>query len=234
MLTSQGRPDSALRLVVLRDWDGLERMLHSLSNMELRRMERVMREEVLPTLDNALFWEALLHLIIYKRSAFIAGVVAVEHLAKDGTLDFRTESVNRLYEHLRETDEASVVKLCNMMLPQLRTEAQVMEMWRAFHVDGEVARLGMLLKVDSELSYYLLFKTLKLVEDKAVARKCCATLIRRQDDRAFNAVCIIKAYFGLDDLPGRFSLKIEPYELSHIDRDFDTFRHALGGKRPRL
>ena len=101
MLTSQGRPDSALRLVVLRDWDGLERMLHSLSNMELRRMERVMREEVLPTLDNALFWEALLHLIIFKRSAFIAGVVAVEHLAKDGTLDFRTEEAIRSLETSR-------------------------------------------------------------------------------------------------------------------------------------
>ena len=217
-----------------RDWEGLGRMLRSLSNMEFRRMERVMREEVLTELDNEAFWETLLHIIIYKRAGFISGATAVGHLATDGTLNFEAEGVKLLYEHLKETDEGSIVKLCNMMLPALQTEVQVMGLWSAFHVENEVTRLTMLLKVDSPLSYYLIFKTLKLIEDKVVARKCCMSLIKRQDDRAFNAVCIIKAYFGLDDLPGRFSMKIEPYELSHIDRNYDTFCHVLDGKRPKV
>ena len=217
-----------------RDWEGLGRKLRSLSNMEFRRMERVMREEVLTELDNEAFWETLLHIIIYKRAGFISGATAVGHLATDGTLNFEAEGVKLLYEHLKETDEGSIVKLCNMMLPALQTEVQVMGLWSAFHVENEVTRLTMLLKVDSPLSYYLIFKTLKLIEDKVVARKCCMSLIKRQDDRAFNAVCIIKAYFGLDDLPGRFSMKIEPYELSHIDRNYDTFCHVLDGKRPKV
>ena len=220
--------------VGIRDWEGLGRMLRSLSNMEFRRMERVMREEVLTELDNEAFWETLLHIIIYKRAGFISGATAVGHLATDGTLNFEAEGVKLLYEHLKETDEGSIVKLCNMMLPALQTEAQVMGLWSAFHVENEVTRLTMLLKVDSPLSYYLIFKTLKLIEDKVVARKCCMSLIKRQDDRAFNAVCIIKAYFRLDDLPGRFSMKIEPYELSHIDRNYDTFCHVLDGKRPKV
>jgi hypothetical protein len=226
--------EKALMFVGIRDWEGLERMLRSLSNMEFRRMERVMREEVLTELDNEAFWETLLHIIIYKRAGFISGATAVGHLATDGTLNFEAEGVRLLYEHLKETDEGSIVKLCNMMLPALQTEVQVMGLWSAFHVENEVTRLTMLLKVDSPLSYYLIFKTLKLIEDKVVARKCCMSLIKRQDDRAFNAVCIIKAYFGLDDLPGRFSMKIEPYELSHIDRNYDTFCHVLDGKRPKV
>ncbi len=226
--------EKALMFVGIRDWEGLERMLRSLSNMEFRRMERVMREEVLTELDNEAFWETLLHIIIYKRAGFISGATAVGHLATDGTLNFEAEGVKLLYEHLKETDEGSIVKLCNMMLPALQTEVQVMGLWSAFHVENEVTRLTMLLKVDSPLSYYLIFKTLKLIEDKVVARKCCMSLIKRQDDRAFNAVCIIKAYFGLDDLPGRFSMKIEPYELSHIDRNYDTFCHVLDGKRPKV
>ncbi|MBR3618360.1 MAG: hypothetical protein IKN44_01245 [Bacteroidaceae bacterium] len=220
--------------VGIRDWEGLGRMLRSLSNMEFRRMERVMREEVLTELDNEAFWETLLHIIIYKRAGFISGATAVGHLATDGTLNFEAEGVRLLYEHLKETDEGSIVKLCNMIMPALQTEVQVMGLWSAFHVENEVTRLTMLLKVDSPLSYYLIFKTLKLIEDKVVARKCCMSLIKRQDDRAFNAVCIIKAYFGLDDLPGRFSMKIEPYELSHIDRNYDTFCHVLDGKRPNV
>ena len=222
------------QLISTRDWDGLTQMLGNLSNMELRRMERVMREEVLTGLENDLFWETLLHLIIFKRAAFISGVTALTHLAKDGTLDFEVKSVGRLCEHLKATNQESLVKMCNMMVPELRTEVQVMGMFEAFHVENEVTRLAVLLKAEHDLSYYLIFKTLKLIEDKLVARKCCVALMKRQDDRAFNAVCLIKAYFGLDDLPARFSLTIEQYELSHIDRDYNTFIHVLNGKRPRI
>ena len=223
-----------MQLIGTRDWEGLTQMLGNLSNMELRRMERVMREEVLTGLENDLFWETLLHLIIFKRAAFISGVTALTHLAKDETLDFGVESVDRLFEHLKATNQESLVKMCNMMVPELRTEAQVMGMFEAFHVENEVTRLAVLLKAEHDLSYYLIFKTLKLIEDKLVARKCCVALMKRQDDRAFNAVCLIKAYFGLDDLPARFSLTIEQYELSHIDRDYNTFIHVLNGKRPRI
>ena len=222
------------QLIGTRDWEGLTQMLGNLSNMELRRMERVMREEVLTGLENDLFWETLLHLIIFKRAAFISGVTALTHLAKAVTLDFEVESVGRLCEHLKATNQESLVKMCNMMVPELRTEAQVMGMFEAFHVENEVTRLAVLLKAEHDLSYYLIFKTLKLIEDKLVARKCCLALMKRQDDRAFNAVCLIKAYFGLDDLPARFSLTIEQYELSHIDRDYNTFIHVLNGKRPRI
>ncbi len=226
--------DRVTQLISTRDWEGLTQMLGNLSNMELRRMERVMREEVLTGLENDLFWETLLHLIIFKRAAFISGVTALTHLAKDGTLDFEVKSVDRLCEHLKATNQESLVKMCNMMVPELRTEAQVMGMFEAFHVEDEVTRLAVLLKAEHDLSYYLIFKTLKLIEDKLVARKCCVALMKRQDDRAFNAVCLIKAYFGLDDLPARFSLTIEQYELSHIDRDYNTFIHVLNGKRPRI
>lgn len=222
------------QLIGTRDWEGLTQMLGNLSNMELRRMERVMREEVLTGLENDLFWDTLLHLIIFKRAAFISGVTALTHLAKDGALDFEVKSVDRLCEHLKATNQESLVKMCNMMVPELRTEAQVMGMFEAFHVENEVTRLAVLLKAGHDLSYYLIFKTLKLIEDKLVARKCCVALMKRQDDRAFNAVCLIKAYFGLDDLPARFSLTIEQYELSHIDRDYNTFIHVLNGKRPRI
>ena len=221
-------------LVQAHDWEGLTEWLNSLSNMEFRRMERVMREEVLPRLENELFWETLLHIIIYKRAAFLSGVTAVGHLATDGTLDFGTEAVGQLHEHLKATAPDSLVKICNMMLPLMQTEEQAWGLLEAFHVENEVTRLSVLLKVNSPLSYYLIFKTLKLVEDKVIAHKCCMVIIKRGDDKAFNMVSLIKTYFGLDELPARFSLTIEPYELSHIDKDFDAFLHVLNGKRPRI
>lgn len=226
--------ERVVRLVEVRDWKGLAQLMDSLSNMEFRRLERVVREEVLTRLTNGLFWETLLHIIIYKRAAFLSGIIAVEHLAKDGTLDFRDEHTRRLYEHLRTTSPDSVVKLCNMAAPLMQTEGQTEEMFRAFHIDNEVTRLSILLKVNSSLAYYLIFKTLKQVENKVIARKCCMVIIKRGDDKAFNMASLIKTYFGLDDLPARFSLTIEPYELSHIDKDFDTFLYVLHGKKPQI
>lgn len=221
-------------LIDKHDWDGLEQTLRGMTNMAFRRVERTMRVEVLPNLDNDTLWETLLHLIIFKKGAFLPCVTAVEHLAADGTLSFGGESVARLRLWLEDNDKAAVVKMCNMMMPFLRTEGQVEEMFTALGVDNNVTRLGVMLKVDSPLSYYTMFRTLKMVDDKVVARKCCMVVIKRANDMAFNAVCIVKAYFGLDDLPARFSLNIEPYELSHIDRDYDTFAHALMGKRPTI
>lgn len=223
-----------LQFIDTRDWDGMNKMLGSLSNTEFRRMECVMREEVLAVLDNDAFWDTLLHIIIYKRPAFISSVVAVEHLAENGTLRFDNAEVGLLYTYLEETNPQSLVKICNMIIPHLRTKQQIESLFKAFHIDNGITQLSILLKIDSPLSYYLIFKTLKLIEDKVVARKCCMTIIKRHNDMAFNMVSLIKAYFGLEDLPAHFSLNVEQYELSHIDRDFDTFMNILNGKRPKI
>lgn len=216
------------------DWNGVLTYLSRLSNMQFRKTESIMRESVLPELDNKLFWEALLHLIIYKRQAFLSGILASKHLADNGTLDFSTPHVAELATFLYHEQPSSIMKLCNMMVPLLKTEKQIQDMFKAMHVENAEKQIITLLKASSPLSYYLIFKILKTCDEKKIALNCCLAIMKRKDDMAFNAVCIIKAYHGLDELPGRFSLKIEQYELSHIDRDFETFQHALYGKRPQI
>lgn len=216
----------------MRDWNGMDRTLHSLSNMEFRRMEQVVRVAVLPTLDNDLFWEALFHLILYKRAAFISGVTSCGHLIKDGSLSFNNDSVKALYEHLKKTNAESLTKIANMMLPLLDDEKRINELFEAFHIDNDITRLSILLKVDTPLSYYIIFKTLKMVDDRLVASKCCRSIMKRNTDMAFNVVSLIKSYWSLDDLPARFSLNIPDYELSHIDKSYENFLHTINGKRP--
>lgn len=217
-----------------RKWDSLLASLDKLSNMQFRKMEGTLREKVLPQLDNSLFWEALLHLIIYKRQAFISGVLAAKHLADDGTLDFSIPHVQELTAFLYQTKPEAILKLCNMLLPLLKTEEQVTSMFRSLHVERTDTKLAALLRVNSPLSYYAIFKTLKTCDERGLILRCCHALTKRQEDMAYNAACIIKAYFGLDELPGHFSLKIEQYELSHLDRNYDTFMRMLYGKRPKI
>lgn len=202
--------------------------------MEFRRAEHAVRTEILTKLDNDLFWEALLHLIYLKRQAFIAGVTSCGHLIKNSTLNFSNEYVEALYSHLKNTHPESIVKIANMLTPLLSTEVQVTSMFEALHIDNNITRISILLKVDTPLSYYLIFKSLKMVDDRLVARKCCSVLIKKNTDMAFNATSLIKSYWDLSDLPARFSLNIEEYELNHIDRNYENFVHILNGKRPKI
>lgn len=217
-----------------RDWQGLQRLLGGLSNMEFRRAEHVVRTEVLPKLDNDLFWETLLHLIYLKRQAFIAGVTSCEHLVKDGTIKVQNEHTEALYNHLKTTNPESITKIANMLTPQLKTEQQMMDMFNGLHIDNDITRISVLLKTETPLSYYLIFKSLKMLDDRLIARKCCNVLMKRKTDMAFNATSIIKTYWAIDDLPARFSLNIEEFELNHIDRNFSNFVHILNGKRPTI
>lgn len=217
-----------------RNWDGMIHMLDGLSNSEFRRMEHTVRESVLPSLNNDLFWEALLHLIIFKRAAFITGVVSIKHLIKNNTLNFNNDSIKSIYEYLKLNHPESIIKMANMMIPLLKDEKGINNMFSALHINDEKTRISILLKVDSPLSYYIVFKNMKMIDDKVFARKCCMLIIKRGNDMAFNAVSLIKAYWELDDIPARFSLNIEQYELNHIDKNYDNFLHVLNGKRPKI
>lgn len=228
------KKDIIMQFINNQDWEGMKRMLSSLSNMEFRRIEQTVRQNVLPYLENDLYWEALLHLIIFKRQAFISGIFACEHLIRTDTLNVNNESVSALYKHLKENNPDSLIKMTNMMLPLLQSEQQVNDVFNAFHIDNDITRLSVLLKVESPLSYYIIFKTLKIVDDKIVANKCSKVIMKRNNDMAFNAVSLIKSYFALDELPARFSLTIPEYELNHIDRNYNTFLNILNGKRPKL
>lgn len=222
--------ERVMQFINARDWQGMKRMLSSLSNTEFRRMESAIRTSVLPELDNGLFWETLLHLIIFKRAAFITGATAIGHLVENGSLSFENDAVKAIYSHLKDTAPDSLTKMVNMMMPIVVGEEQVNSMFANFHIDDEMTRLKILLKVESPMSYYVLFKTLKMMDDKSVARRCALIIIKRNNDMAFNAASLIKTYWDIDDMPARFSLHIEPYELNHIDQNYNNFVNILHGK----
>lgn len=228
------KKDTILQIIANHDWDGLTRMFDSLSNMDFRRTEKDIRMSILPQLENDLFWETYLHLIIYRRQAFLTGVLCIEHLIRNNTLNYKNDSVKALYSHLKETNPETIVKIANLVFPYLTNETQVNELFEAFHIDNDITRISVLLKTESPLSYYIIYKTLKIVDDKFVATKTCKVLMKRNNDMAYNATSLIKTYFALNDLPARFSLNIPEFELNHIDKNYENFLHVLNGKRPNI
>lgn len=222
-------------LIVAGKWNQLDALLGAMSNTEFRRAEHFVRTSVLPQLDNDHFWAALLHLVHFRRQAFLTGVLAVNHLVADATLQFDSPSARTFADYLLTEHPSSVQKVVNMVLPLLKDEGQVLSLFQIFRIESNEERIVPLLKVDSPLAYYFLFNALRHIPDnKPLVLDCCRYILRRADDYAYNMVAILQAYFGLHELRGQFSLRIEPYELSQLDRDPQVFYHLLNGKRPQL
>lgn len=224
--------DNIRRFILLQQWDDLHAFLRRLSNSEFRRVEYDVREHILPTLPNDAFWAALLHLVRYRAQAFSSGMLAIRHLADDGTLRFDTPEALQLAQTI--TPELAR-KLVDMAVPLMQTPQQIDELFRLFPLDDDQQRVAVLIRTTSPLTYFTLFRTLCHAHDnRTLALQCCRYIARKGDDLSLNMASILREYFGLHEWQGQCALHIEPYELNFLDQSYERFRYALEGKRPTI
>jgi len=76
--------------------------------------------------------------------------------------------------------------------------------------------------------FYVLFHTLKYVEhDRSILIRTVYFLMKRGDDRSFNFASLLRSYFGLEEVKGTFSLKIEPYQLARLEGSYEAFSQSI-------
>ncbi len=213
-------------------WNQIPTALGRLTNSEFRRAEQLVRTELLPSLDNEAFWTALVCLIRYRAQAFLSGILAIEHLAADNSLNFDTESAKELTSILNDEQQRKMVR---MSLPLMRSENQIKGLFRLFRFDDEASQAALLVRLTSPLAYYMLFTTLRHSHNPhATALQCSQVLIRKGDDLSLNMVSILCTYFDLQEIHTSHSLRLQPYEFSYIDASYEQFCYVLEGKRPRV
>ena len=224
--------DRIRTMLCQQDWTTLDSLLDRLTNTEFRRIERLIRDEVLPTLSNNEFWNAYLHLIIYKRQAFLSGIRAIGRLAQARELRFDTPAALQIAETI---DETQAKKVIDMALPLMQTQSHITGLFHLFHLDDERHRVSLLIRIDTPLAYYMLFRNLcNIPDNRTLALRCYRFILKRQNDRAYNMASILRTYFGLHEAKEQLSLHIEPYELSFLDRNYERFCYVLDGKRPKV
>ena len=226
--------DLTYKSIEMRDWEGMETFLSRMNVLDFRKIQTSLRKNYLCKLDNDLFWETYYHLIKYKKQAFLACIVAIEQLAKEKKIDFNNDYVKQISLYLHGNHPDAVKSLLSIAIPLLVTETQIEGLFDAFDLDVR-ERIALLLKTDNPLTYFVLFKNLKHIQDnKVMMKKCCLFIHNKKTDLAKNMACIVKEYFDIHEATGVRSLNIEQYELNYIDRDKDTFINVLQGKRPKL
>lgn len=222
-------------LIDAKDWVGLNNLLARLSNADFRRTESLVRDSVMPYLSNDEFWETYLHLLMYRRQAFLPCICSVKELARTDKLDFGCPQAVKLAQWLSQTSPESVAKVVRMAVPLLVTGKQIHTLFSLFGFTDEKSKVSVLVKETSPHAYYVLFETLKQVPDNhQLLRAACLAIMKKSDDLSFNMASILKSYFGLEGIRSSFSLRVEPYELSSIDRSYDNFLRVLNGKRPQM
>lgn len=128
-------------------------------------------------------------------------------------------------------------KVLEALLPLAANPADVNALMLQFREDENIGDKSghsvpltetLLFRVGTPPAYFVLFNLLKQHEDDAAyLRRFGVELIRKGDKRSFNLACIIKEYFALPELPGTFSLSLQPYELSRLDTNYDSFLSIL-------
>ncbi len=222
-------------LIESKDWAGLGNLFARQSNADFRRTESLVRDSVMPYLSNDDFWDTYMHLMMFRRQSFLACICSIGELAKTGRLDFSSQKAVELAQWMRLTSPESEAKVVRMALPLLVTGEQILSLFHLFSFTDEKSKVAVLVKETSPHAYYALFETLKQVpDDSQLLRAACLAVMRKSDDLSFNMASILKSYFGLDDIRSSFSLRIEPYELSFIDRSYENFLCVLYGKRPQM
>jgi hypothetical protein len=217
-------------IVIRKDWPKLSFVLKNLSNSEFRRVQPIVRNEILPRLTNEDFWEAFSHFLDFRPQAFLSCVHCIGALTENGTLNLNNQHIITIGKQL---DEIQRQKLISMALHYLPSEQAVRQIFAAMRIDSPDTRISLFIRESTPLTYYLLFKTLKEMpdhHDKCVS--CCRQIMKKQDDLSYNMASILRTYFGLNEIHGQLSLKVEQYELSYIEQSFEKFRFVLEGRRP--
>lgn len=228
------------QLFAAADWDALVAYLDSLSNAHFRTAGYLIGERLLVDVPAPVFWEVARRLILWQPKAFTVTMAkAASARLAAGTLSLADAGFLQLAESL--STDAHIIdrqKLLMQWLPAIADPSAMERLFDLLHFTEPRRRVDFLLRTDGLTAAFVLLRTLRFEEhDRNYLTHVCRQLIHRAstlshstgqaDSLSFNLASLLRTYFDLPDIRGTFSLTLQPYELSRLDTDFDTFRRVV-------
>ena len=205
------------------DVKGLQDILANLKSMDFKTAGFLLAEEVLPTLEEPLFWQCFISIVPTNAKAYLGTFL------KAATALHKQEKLSLTSEALETYAQSSITpidcrKVLEALLPLARKHEEITFLLKHFTADVQ-QRIALLLRITTLPAAYTLFQEMKTMEeDASLLRSTCLALMKRGDAQAFRLASICTSYFGLEELPGTFSLTLQPYELSRLDQSYETFK----------
>lgn len=201
--------------------------LKMLSNADFRTASYLLSEKLLTTItDETFFWRCFNSLSSDNSRAYLGTCLkAAKVLLHLGIIHISQQSLVHFAIIATPIDKH---KILEGLLPHLNSLQEIRTLLDQFCEKKAEARIAYLLSGGTDLCYFLLFQHLRLLEDAPnKLRSYCIQLMKIGEKKSFNLAAMMQKYFGIGSVPGRFSLQIEHYQLSQLDRSFDTFQRIL-------
>lgn len=212
-----------------RNAEGLLVYLQRLSNAARRSADALLGESLLVEIEEEAFWLFFYEMVRRAPKAYLGTFLkaAAARLAK-GQLNV----ANTLFLKFAAEEATPIdrTKCLDALLPLIKQPEDAERVLDAFFCKEQKTAPGRalaLLKVPTDACNYLLFKTMKQTDDLVLVRKVCLRLLQRGGGASFNLAGILAGYFGIQSLPAAFSLKIEPYQYSHLEESYGNFLKYL-------
>ncbi len=218
------------------DWEMLTAYLDGLSHSHFRTAGYLIGERLLTDVPAATFWDVASRLILWQPKAFTVTMAkAAAPRLSAGTLTLADDGFLRLAAALEgDSHLLDRQKLLLQWLPVIAEPQALERLFDLLRVGEARRRVDFLLRTEGLTAAFVLLRTLRFEEhDRDYLTAVCRQLIHRAstlahsagqaDSLSYNLASLLRTYFDLQDLRGTFSLTLQPYELSRLDTDFDTF-----------
>ena len=209
------------------DSEGLVRLLSSFSRSEQRTAGYMLGERLLLDCPAELYWQMTEALVCYDSKAYLITLMKTFLLRLSrGTASLSDVPFGRLAAGFNEVERQKVALL---LLPELEQPKQVEQLFQLLGLANGREQLVYLIRVDTLPCLFLLLRSLRYVEhDRAEVLKVARQLMKRGSGSSFNLASIVKVAFGLDELSGTFSLRLQPYQIARLEQSYEAFCQSVG------
>lgn len=209
------------------DSEGLVRLLSSFSRSEQRTAGYMLGERLLLDCPAGLYWQMTEALVSYDSKAYLITLMKTFLLRlRQGTASLSDVPFGRLAAGFNEVERQKVALL---LLPELEQPKQVEHLFQLLGLAKGREQLVYLIRVDTLPCLFLLLRSLRYVEhDRAEVLKVARQLMKRGSGSSFNLASIVKVAFGLDELSGTFSLRLQPYQIARLEQSYEAFCQSVG------
>lgn len=204
------------------DADGLVERLKTLSQSAQKTAGLMLGEHFLLDCPAEVFWKMTETLVHYYSKAYLITLTKTLVLRMgNGTASLSDDTFVRLCAGFNELERQKVTLF---LLPKLEKVQQVEQLFSQMHIARGHDQLVYLVRIDTLPCLFLLLRSLRYVEhDREEVLKVARQLIKRGTGASFNLASIIKVAFGLDELTGTFSLRLQPYQIARLEQSYEAF-----------
>ena len=212
-------------------WSEMADYLNGLSNSAFRTASYVLCEHVLITLDNDSYWQCFSKVATSDTKAYLVTFLKAALINyKKHSLTFRSEQLKKFARGVQVCEKSiDRQKTLMLILPNLRTCDEVRWLLDVFCGHNIILEVHYLVSAtESKAGYFVLFQMLRqsdLLEEEIV--RILKNILKRNSRMAYNFVSIMKSYFGICSIGGDFSLRLNQYELSRLENNYDNFIEVL-------